>query len=253
MNTTNLQGKIAFITGGARGIGLETARGLARLGATVVIGARNPEKAYGAADQLRKEGLQAVSIPFDVTAHRDHEEAYRYFEDNFSRLDILINNAGVLLDQESISVQTVNRTSILSSKNLRDTFEVNFFSLIELTQTLLPLIRRSEGGRIVNLSSVLGSLAVQADPSSPYYPIKTFAYNASKAALNAFTIHLAAELKDTNIKVNSVHPGWVRTELGGQYADMDEAAGAETSILLASITKDGPTGGFFHKDTTVPW
>ncbi|WP_138495446.1 SDR family oxidoreductase [Paenibacillus pinistramenti] len=253
MKTTSLQGKVAFITGAARGIGLETARELAKQGATVVIGARNPEKGFKAAEQLRQEGLQAASIKFDVTETGDHEEAYRYFEDTFGKLDILINNAGVLLEQESFSVPTVNRTSTLSLKVLRDTFDINFFAQIELTQTLLPLIRRSEGGRIVNLSSVLGSLATQADPESPYYSLKTFAYNASKAALNAFTIHLAAELSDTNMKVNSVHPGWIRTELGGQYADMDETAGAETSVLLASLTNDGPTGGFYHKDSTLPW
>lgn len=226
---------------------------MARLGATVILGSRDILKGNEAAYQLHQEGLKAVSIQIDVTDQQDHAAVYQYLEETYGRLDILVNNAGVLLEQSSISAATHNQTSTIPLKELRDTFDVNFFAQVELTQTLLPLIRKSEAGRIVNVSSILGSLTLQADPGSPIYSIKTFAYNASKAALNAFTIHLAHELKDTSIKVNSVHPGWVRTQLGGEHADLDEAGGSETSVLMASLQEDGPTGGFYHLNDSLPW
>ncbi|MFH5183405.1 SDR family NAD(P)-dependent oxidoreductase [Paenibacillus sp. TAB 01] len=248
-----LNGKVAFVTGGARGIGLETVRGLAQLGAAVVIGARDANQGKEAAERLKQEGLNVESIQIDVNVHEDHEAAYSYFDKKYGKLDILINNAGVLLDQESVSVEVVNRTSTLPLKVVRDTFDANFFAQIELTQILLPLIRKSEAGRIVNLSSILGSLSLQADPGSPVYNMKTFAYNASKAALNAFTIHLAAELQGTPVKVNSIHPGWVRTRLGGDAGHIDEAEGSRTSIIAATLPEDGPTGSFFFLENTLPW
>ncbi|WP_274650827.1 SDR family oxidoreductase [Paenibacillus humicola] len=253
MTTTNLNGKIALVTGGTRGIGLETVRGLAKLGATVIIGARDAQKGTEIARQFREDGYDVSGIKLDINVHEDNEAAFRYLDEKYGKLDILVNNAGILLDQDNVSVGVVNRTSTIPLQLVRDTFDANFFAQIDLTQQLLPLIRKSEAGRIVNLSSVLGSLTLQAEPSSPVYSVKTFAYNASKAAVNAFTIHLAAELRDTPIKVNSVHPGWVRTRLGGGAADIDEADGARTSILAATLPDDGPTGSFLFESNTLPW
>jgi NAD(P)-dependent dehydrogenase (short-subunit alcohol dehydrogenase family) len=122
-----------------------------------------------------------------------------------------------------------------------------------LTTTLLPLIRKSPAGRIVNLSSVLGSLALHADPKSPIYDKKNFAYDASKTALNAYTVHLAQALRDTPIKVNSAHPGWVKTEMGGENAPMELSEGGKTSAQLATLGADGPSGGFFHMGQPLPW
>jgi NAD(P)-dependent dehydrogenase (short-subunit alcohol dehydrogenase family) len=136
---------------------------------------------------------------------------------------------------------------------LHKVFETNFFSVVALTQTLLPLIRKSPAGRIVNLSSILGSLTLQANPDSPIYHAKSFAYDASKTALNAFTIHLAYELRDTNIKVNSAHPGWVKTDMGGEQAPMELSEGGKTSAALALLKDDGPTGGYFHLGDPLPW
>ncbi|BBI34011.1 SDR family NAD(P)-dependent oxidoreductase [Cohnella abietis] len=249
----NLTGKVAFVTGGARGIGLETVRGLAKLGATVVIGARDAQKGNEVAQQFKQDGLNVESIKIDVNVHEDNVAAYQYFDKNYGKLDILINNAGILLDQENVSIEVINRTSTIPLNIVRDTFDANFFAQIDLTQLLLPLLLKSDAGRIVNLSSVLGSLTLHADSKSPIYSIKTFAYNASKTALNAFTIHLAAELKGTSIKVNSVHPGWVRTRLGGGAADIDEVEGSRTSILAATLPEDGPSGSFFYLDDTLPW
>jgi NAD(P)-dependent dehydrogenase (short-subunit alcohol dehydrogenase family) len=136
---------------------------------------------------------------------------------------------------------------------LKKTFDTNFFAVVGLTQTLLPLIRKSEAGRIVNLSSILGSLTLHATKGSPIEGSKALAYNSSKAALNSFTIHLAHELADTKIKVNSAHPGWVKTDMGTEAAPMGIVDGAKTSILLATLPADGPTGGYFHMADTLPW
>jgi NAD(P)-dependent dehydrogenase (short-subunit alcohol dehydrogenase family) len=125
--------------------------------------------------------------------------------------------------------------------------------VVELTQKLLPLLRKSPAGRIVNLSSILGSLPLHADPGSRIAGVKNLAYDSSKTALNQFTVHLAAALRDTKIKVNSAHPGWVKTELGGENAPLEVAEGGRTSFQLATLGEDGPTGGFFHLGEPLPW
>ena len=203
--------KVAFITGGNRGLGLQTARELGKLGIVVVIGSRDPEKGKTAAATLRSEGIAAESLRCDVTKPEDHRAVRDHFERRYGKLDILINNAAVMMEGENSSADArVNRTSTVSSAILHETFEVNFFALVALTKTLLPLVRKAPCGRIVNLSSILGSLTLQSDPGSHIYPHKVFAYDASKTALNAFTVHLAHELRDSPIKVNSAHPGWVK-------------------------------------------
>lgn len=243
------QAKIAFITGANRGLGFETARELGEAGVTVILGSRDEAKGKAAAETLKKKGIDAISFKFDVDNLADHAKAYKFIEERFGKLDILVNNAGVLLETE----RTHNETSKTSLEIVRKTFETNFFNLIALTQTLLPLIRKSPAGRIVNLSSILGSLTLHADPKSPIYDFKPFAYNASKAALNAFTLHLAHELKDTPIKVNSAHPGWVKTAMGGADAPMELSEGGKTSAQLALLSDKGPTGGFYHLGESIPW
>jgi NAD(P)-dependent dehydrogenase (short-subunit alcohol dehydrogenase family) len=122
-----------------------------------------------------------------------------------------------------------------------------------LTQKLLPLLKKSDAGRIVNMSSILGSQALHADPRSPIYDFKSLSYDASKAALNSFTIHLAHELKDTKIKVNSAHPGWVKTDMGTDAAPMEIPEGGKTGVALALLDESGPNGGFFHLGQPLPW
>jgi len=254
MNTKKLDGKVAFITGANRGLGLETARELGKLGIVVVLGSRESEKGEAAAAKLRDEGITAESLGFDVTKSQDHQKAYDYFAEKYGRLDILVNNAGVLKEgQVSTTDSAPNLTSAVSPKILRETFETNFFAPVALTQKLLPLIRKGPAGRIVNVSSILGSLTLHSDPNSPIYEFKTFAYDASKAALNAFTVHLAHELRDSKVKVNSAHPGWVKTEMGGPDAPMEPSEGGKTSAQLATLADDGPSGGFFHLGQPLPW
>ena len=240
--------KVALITGANKGIGLETARQLGKLGVTILVGARNLGKGEEAAEVLRGIGVNAQPIKLDVVNEADRAAAANYIEKEFGRLDILINNAGVMLDG-----RTRNETSTTSDKVLRDTFETNFFAVVALTQTMLPLLRKSDAGRIVNLSSILASLTLHATKGSPIYEAKTFAYDASKAALNSFTIHLAHELRGTKIKVNSAHPGWVKTEMGGEGAQMEIGDGAKTSVRLATLPADGPSGGYFHMGESLPW
>jgi NAD(P)-dependent dehydrogenase (short-subunit alcohol dehydrogenase family) len=132
-------------------------------------------------------------------------------------------------------------------------FDTNLFGVVALTQSLLPLLRKSNAGRIVNLSSILASSTLHATKGSPIYDSKTFAYDASKTALNSFTIHLAHELADTSIKVNSADPGWVKTDMGGEGAMLEIVDGAKTSVRLATLSEDGPTGGYFHLGETLPW
>ena len=189
-----------------------------------------------------------------LTNSHDHQKAYDYLARKYGRLDILVNNAGVLKEgQISATGSGPNPVSAVSPEMLRETFETNFFASVALTQKLLPLIRKSPAGRIVNVSSILGSLTLHSDPNSPIYAFKTFAYDASKAALNSFTVHLAYELRDSKIKVNSAHPGWVKTEMGGPNATMEVSEGGKTSAQLATLADDGPNGGFFHLGQPLPW
>jgi NAD(P)-dependent dehydrogenase (short-subunit alcohol dehydrogenase family) len=247
--------KIAFITGANRGIGLETARGLGKLGVMVLLGSRDRGKGEKAAAELRREGVAQVEpVEFEVLKRKDHHRLAEMLEQRFGRLDILVNNAGIQRESaEFAAPEGFNDTSTVSEAAIRQTFDTNFFAVIALTQTLLPLIRRSLAGRIVNLSSILGSLTLHSDPTSPIYKAKAFAYDASKTAINAFTVHLAAELHDTPIKVNSAHPGWVKTALGGAGAPLEISEGGKTSAQLATLGADGPTGGYFHLGQPLPW
>ena len=244
--------KIAFITGGNRGLGFQTALDLKAPDVKVVIGSRDLAQGEKAAKKLRAAGVDADVLEFDVTKPSDYEAAYEYFDSRYGRLDILVNNAGVAAGKFP-GTGPEHLASEVSSEVLHRVFETNFFAVVALTEKLLPLIRKSQAGRIVNLSSILGSLTLHADPNSPLYHAKSFAYDSSKTALNAFTIHLAYELRDTKIKVNSAHPGWVKTDMGGEQATMELSEGGKTSAALATLPDDGPSGGYFHLGKPLPW
>jgi NAD(P)-dependent dehydrogenase (short-subunit alcohol dehydrogenase family) len=240
--------KVALITGANKGLGLEMARQLGKAGVTVILAARDPQKGEAAAESLRSEGIDAKFLKLDVTNRQDHAAAAAFLDQNFGRLDILINNAGVSLEPFG-----TGRPSTTTDEVIRQTFDANFFAPVALTRALLPLLKKSEAARIVNMSSVLGSQTLHADPNSPIYNFKTLSYDASKAALNSFTIHLAYELKDTRIKVNSAHPGWVKTDMGTDAAPMEIPEGGKTGVQLALLAEDGPTGGYFHLGKPLPW
>lgn len=238
--------KIALVTGGNRGIGFAICRQLLDAGCTVILGSRVPVRGREAVAELKNAGQVDIHyMHLDMNDPETFIIARDEIEKNYGRLDILINNAAISIDGDH-KVDTVPISVI------RDTFEANFFNLIELTQILLPLIRKSKAGRIVNQSSILGSLSCHSRPDSPIKDAKAFAYNASKTALNAFTVHLADLLQDTNIKVNSAHPGNVRSDMNPR-GELSLEEGAKTAVELALLSDDDPTGGYFYREHILPW
>jgi len=249
MNTSS---RIALVTGATRGIGLETVRQLAASGVHTLLAGRNRERAVEAALKLQADGLPVEAIALDVTNAADIASAAKAIEDRHGRLDILVNNAGILADDPQLGAAGQ------SIDTWRTTFETNVFGLIATTQALLPLLHRSTAGRIVNVSSLLGSISAHQDPESFIYDFKGVpAYNVSKSAVNAWTVHLAHVLADSGIKVNTIHPGYVRTDMNKagdeQNGELEIADGARTSVRLALLDDTGPSGGFFYFDQVLPW
>jgi len=239
--------KIALITGANKGIGLETARQLAHRDVHVIIGSRDRAKGVEAALRLQGEGLAVEALSLDVLDAASIAAAVGEVTQRHGALDILVNNAGVMLDDPA------KKVSEQSLDVWRRTFATNVFAMIEVTQAFLPLLRKSAAGRIVNVSSLLGSVTLHAQPGSPIYDFKVPAYNCSKSTVNAWTVQLAYELKDTPMKVNAVHPGHVKTDMGGPAAPMELVDGAKTSVALALLDASGPTGAFLHLGESLPW
>ena len=243
--------KIALITGANRGIGFETARQLGKQGIKVLIGARSEEKGLEAESALKNEGLDVEYINIDVDNTATHAAAAKEIEEKYGKLDILINNAGIFLAEEFDNGVPVP-ASKTSAATFRKTFDTNFFNTVEVTQALLPLVKKSDAGRIVFLSSGLGSLGLHSDPTSEVYNYKVPAYNISKTALNGYAVHLAHELKDTNIKVNAAHPGSVVTDMNAN-GEIPVEEGAKTSVALATLPSDGYSGRFVYLGNELPW
>ena len=245
--TTN---KIALITGANKGLGFGIARQLGKQGITVLIAARNESKGKEAVDKLQFEGIDAHFIKLDISDRSSIESAYNAIAEQFGKLDILVNNAGVNLEFSA----GLPAPSQVSLDVLKQTFEINFFGVVAVTQAMLPLIQKSDAGRIVNVSSNLASLALHQSPDFQFYDVKQLGYDSSKTAINAFTVHLAHELKDTHIKVNSAHPGWVKTDMGTDAGELSIDEGAATPVWLANLPEDGANGGFFDENQQpMPW
>jgi len=238
--------KIALVTGATRGIGLETVRQLASAGVQVLLAGRDANKAAVAAQQLSGQGLPVESIALDVTSAASIAAAADEVAKKYGRLDILINNAGVFIDDFA------KAPSEQSLETWRDTFDTNLFGVVATTQAFLPLLRESQAGRIVNVSSGLGSLTLHSDPASEIYDIKVPAYNISKTALNGWTVHLAYELRATPIKVNAIHPGSVKTDMNSS-GELDIVTGAKSSVEMALLDDAGPSGSFVHLGEVLPW
>ncbi|CAA9559451.1 3-oxoacyl-[acyl-carrier protein] reductase [uncultured Synechococcales cyanobacterium] len=238
MNATE---KVAVVTGANRGIGFATCRQLAKQGFQVVLTSRDQSKGKAAVDQLQAEGLQVIHHPLEVTNPVSVEQLANFMRQKFGRLEVLVNNAGVLLDYRDSDGSLFN-TKI---DTLRETMETNVYGPLRLSQGLVPLMQAHNSGRIVNVSSGAGQLS---DMSSGYP-----AYRISKTALNALTRILADELKGTNILVNSVCPGWVKTDMGGANAPRTPEQGADTIVWLATLPNGGPTGGFWRNRQPIEW
>lgn len=238
--------KIALVTGANKGLGFEISRQLGKLGMTVILGSRDKKRGLAAAEKLKVEGIDAHSLIIDVSHEPSVDRAAGFIGQEYGRLDILVNNAGIM-EEKSFTPST------LPHDILHDVFDTNFFGVVSVTQAMVPLLKKSEAGRVVNISSSLGSLSLQSDPAGPFADFKFLAYDSSKAALNALTIHFAHELRGTPIKVNSACPGWVKTDMGGADAPGTVESGAETPVWLATLPADGPSGGFFNSLQAVPW
>jgi NAD(P)-dependent dehydrogenase (short-subunit alcohol dehydrogenase family) len=228
---------IALVTGANRGIGLELVRQLAQRGFTTVLGSRDPEKGRAAAEGLAADGIDAVARRLDVDNADSVRELAAELDSEFGRLDVLVNNAAILYD-------TWQRGVDADLEVVRQALETNVLGAWRTTQACLPLLRRSSHGRIVNVSSGSGSLSGMG--------AGTPAYSVSKAALNALTRILAAELRGDGILVNSVCPGWVATDMGGPGGRPVED-GAASVMWAVLLPDDGPTGGFFRDGRPVDW
>ncbi|KVM59108.1 short-chain dehydrogenase [Burkholderia ubonensis] len=247
---SNQFAKIALVTGATRGIGLETARQLGASGVRVLLAGRDRERAEEAAGKLRDAGHDVVACQLDVTDAVSITNAAAAVEREYGRLDILVNNAGIRIEAYG------KRPSEQPLHQWRETFETNLFGIVSVTQAFLPLIRKADAGRIVNVSSLLASLGTHSDPGSYAYSEKFKslpAYSASKSAVNSWTVHLAFELRDTLVKVNAVHPGYTRTDMNDGDGMLDVEAGASTSVAMALLDRDGPTGSFIHMGEPVRW
>ena len=242
--------KVALVTGANKGIGHEIARQLARLGLTVFAAARDRQRGEASSAGLREEGLDVRFIELDVTSTATILAAARLIKEQVGRLDVLVNNAGMGILRTPPAVLTVD--------DVRTVYETNVFGVIAVIQAMLPLLERSAAGRIVNISSTLGSLSAASDPERPtssaaYATSVGLAYSTSKTALNALTVCFANQLHATNIKVNAACPGHVATDLNGFAGPRTVEQGAREPVRLATLDADGPTGGFFDDNGPKPW
>ena len=235
--------RTALVTGGNRGIGLEIARQLARQGILTAIGSRDITKGEEAAAQLIAEGLEPAVVELDVTSADSVRDAVDKTRHLFGRIDILVNNAGILLERSRDG--TAGNVVQVPIDKVFECFDVNTVGPLRLIQAVLPGMLDEGYGRIVNLSSGLGQLSEMSGGHT--------AYRLSKAALNALTRTTAADIGQGNIKVNTMCPGWVQTDMGGEDATRSVSEGAETAVWLANLAEDGPTGGFFRDKKQIAW
>jgi NAD(P)-dependent dehydrogenase (short-subunit alcohol dehydrogenase family) len=243
-NRDQFQGAIALITGANKGIGYEIARGLGAKKIVVLVGARDKVKGQAAAKKLKAEGFDARFVRLDVTRKETIGRAARWIKEHFGHLDILVNNAGIA---------EWAKPSEVDLAKVREVYETNVFGAMAMTQAMLPLLRRSKRGRIVNVSSSLGSLSMANDPKSPISQFLALGYNTSKSALNSVTVQFANELRGTSIKVNAVCPGYCATDLNGNSGPRSAAQGAIAPVRYATLGDDGPSGGYFDEDGRVAW
>lgn len=239
--------KIALITGANKGIGLETAIQLAKRGYFVYIGSRDKANGLKAVQKLKTLGFNDIdTLEIDVTNTQSVKNAKNELQSKVPQLDVLVNNAG-------ISGAMPQNASTVSLDNIRMVYETNFFGVIQVTQHFLDLLKKSNEPRIVNVSSDLGSLANHNNPLYPYYDVKLTAYCTSKTALNAFTVMLAYELKDTHFKINSVNPGFTATDLNGFTGLQTTEQASQVIVKYATLDKNGPSGKFFSEGEETPW
>ncbi|HET6909740.1 MAG TPA: SDR family NAD(P)-dependent oxidoreductase [Mycobacteriales bacterium] len=242
---------ITLVTGANRGLGLATAEALAREGHCVLLAGRNRANIDEAAAKLHAEGLDVAPVELDVTSRASIAAAAGRIADEQGRLDVLINNAGILPEAADSSEHEFANPDLFPV-----TFETNLFGAVRVIEAFLPLLRRSPMGRIVNVSTTMGSLNDQANSGSPYYQVVVPAYQASKAALNSVTISLAKKLANTDIKVSAVCPGFVQTDLtpvNKDQAPLTARQAARVVLAAATLPDTAESGTFFDMNGPVTW
>jgi len=237
--------RLAVITGGNRGLGYETCRQLGQLGHKILLASRDPVAGRDSASQLAGEGVDVDFIVLDVTDPVSIAALGNVLRSKYGRCDVLINNAGAILDPEDPEDPDVSGVLHAHADTIRRSMEVNLYGPMRLIQEVIPVMHEHWYGRIVNVSTTMASFAEMGRG----WP----GYRLSKVALNALTRIVAAELEGTNIKVNAADPGWVRTAMGGEHATRSPQLGAITQVRLATLPDDGPSGAFFRDREVIPW
>lgn len=239
--------KIALVSGANKGIGFETVKQLANQGYFVYLGCRSKENGIDALHKIKMLGFQDIEIlELDVTKPQTIENAVNEIKSKFRKLDVLINNAGILGEMpQNASDNTI--------ENLKNIFDTNFFGAVQLSQRFLELLKKSDQPRIVNVSSDLGSLTQNSNPGYPFYEVKLLGYNSSKTALNAFTVMLSYEFKDTNFKINSINPGYTATDLNGNSGTQTAEQSSKIIVEYATLDDNGPTGRFISEYGITAW
>ncbi|MGY1941337.1 SDR family oxidoreductase [Nocardia gipuzkoensis] len=247
--------KVALVTGANKGIGRGAAEQLAAQGMVVLIGARDPRRGEEAAAALRAAGGAAHAVTLDVTDRTTVAEAAKRIEQRFGHLDVLINNAGITGSGQVSPQDAYDQVpSTVDLDMVREVFETNVFGVIAVTNAMLPLLRRSPAPRIVNVSSHAASLTLTSDLDGPFATlVPSAAYSPSKSAVTALTVNYAKELRKEGFLVNAVAPGYVDTDSNNHTGFLTVAQGAAVLVRLATLDADGPTGGFFGEDGSVPW
>ena len=252
----NQDKKVALITGANKGIGREVARRLSQLGVSVYAGARDEGRGRQAMKELSEQGVDVQFLQLDVTNTDSIKAAANRIAAEVGYLDILVNNAGIVCEAERPSKDRPSsqvKPSNISVEQFRETYEVNVFGVVAVTQAMLPLLLKSGAARIVNLSSPLGSLSLRADGEHFISKVGLIAYGSSKAALNSVTLHYANELREAGILVNAANPGFVATDLNSHSGVRSVEEGARIVIELATLREDGPTGTFRGDEGYVRW
>jgi len=247
--------RVALVTGANQGVGLQVAKELVANGLTVLVGSRNFDRGEAAAKEI---GRGAIALQLDVTDAASITAAAERIRKELGRLDLLVNDAAISNttrgDQSLQEHVQTSRASNASLDELRAVWETNVFGVLAVFQAMLPMLRESSDARIVNVSSGVGSLTVNADPTYPYHAMFGPIYPASKAALNAITLAIMVELESTDIKVNLVSPGFTRTNLNGYEGTESVEDGSREVVRVALLGPDGPTGTFTRwENTTIPW